>query len=130
MMGRVIEPVIQPLGFDWKVGIALITSFAAREVFVSSMGTIYGVESDDDDNATLKERMQADQFADGRPRFTTATAIALMVFYVFALQCASTVAVVRRETGGWKWPIFQFCYMGAVAWVASFLVWQIGNRWF
>jgi ferrous iron transport protein B len=130
MMGRAVEPAIAPLGFDWKVGIALMTSFAAREVFVSSMGTIYGVETDDEDNSSLKDRMKADRFDDGRPRFTTSSALALMVFYVFAMQCASTVALVYRETGGWKWTLFQFFYMTALAWGASFLVWQIGNRFF
>jgi ferrous iron transport protein B len=129
-MGRAMEPVIQPLGFDWKVGVALVTSFVAREVFVSSMGTIYGVESDDGDNSSLRERLVADKRPDGKPRYTVVTAIALMVFYVFAMQCASTVAIVRRETGGWKWPIFQFVYMGILAWGGSFLVWQIGNRFF
>lgn len=129
-MGRAVEPLIRPLGFDWKVGVALMTSFAAREVFVSSMGTIYGVEADDADNNSLKQRMQADRFADGRPRYNTASALALMVFYVFAMQCASTVALVYRETGGWKWTLFQFAYMTVLAWGASFLVWQIGNRFF
>lgn len=129
-MGRLVEPVIRPLGFDWKVGVALMTSFAAREVFVSSMGTIYGVESDDSDNSSLKERMRTDQYPDGRPRYTTSSALALMVFYVFAMQCASTVALVYRETGGWKWTLFQFVYMGVLAWGASFLVWQIGSRFF
>ena len=129
-MGRLIEPAIRPLGFDWKIGVALITSFVAREVFVSSMATIYGVESDDVANSSLKDRLRADVRPDGSPKYTPTLAISLMIFYVFAMQCASTVAVVRRETGGWKWPIFQFIYMGLLAWIGSFLVWQIGNRFF
>ncbi|MBV9463903.1 MAG: ferrous iron transport protein B [Verrucomicrobiae bacterium] len=127
-MGRAIEPAIRPLGFDWKIGVALVTSFVAREVFVSSMGTIYGIENDDPGNVSLQDQMRNDRLPDGTPRYNVVTGISLMVFYVFAMQCASTVVTVRRETGSWKWAIFQFAYMSAVAWAASFLVWQIGRH--
>lgn len=129
-IGRAIEPVILPLGFDWRIGIAVIASFAAREVFVSSMGTIYGLETVDSENpADLRERLRAERDpGTGGPFFTPLRALSLMVFYVLAMQCMSTIAVVRRETGGWKWPIFQFAYMGVLAWVGSFLVWH-GGHW-
>ena len=128
-IGRAIEPVIEPLGFDWKIGIAIIASFAAREVFVSSMGTIYGVELADAENtADLESRLKQEKDpATGGRFFTPLRAVSLMVFYVLAMQCMSTVAVVKRETGGWKWALFQFAYMSALAWIASFVVWQGGR---
>ncbi len=128
-IGRAIEPVLTPLGFDWKIGIAIITSFAAREVFVSSMGTIYGVElSDTKETMDLQSRLKQEKDPrTGTPFFTPLRAISLMVFYVLAMQCMSTVAVVKRETNGWKWPLFQFAYMTGLAWFASFLVWQGGH---
>jgi ferrous iron transport protein B len=128
-LGQAIEPVIEPLGFDWKIGIALITSFAAREVFVSSMGTIYGLEVEDTaETIELRERLKAETVpGTEKPFYTPLRALSIMVFYVLAMQCMSTVAVVKRETGGWKWPIFQFAYMSALAWLASFAVWQGGR---
>lgn len=129
-LGRAIEPIIAPLGFDWKMGIGIVTSFAAREVFVSTMSTIYNVaEADDSAEATrtLAEKLRAQRRPDGTPLYTPLLGITLMVFYVFALQCASTVAVVRRETNSWKWPLFQWLYMGALAWVMAFLTWQGGR---
>jgi ferrous iron transport protein B len=128
--GKLIEPTIQPLGFDWKIGIAIISSFAAREVFVSSMGTIYGISTDDDvgtSNLTTKLKQELDPKT-GKPFFTPLRAVSLMMFYVLAMQCMSTIAIVKRETNGWKWPIFQFAYMTAMAWGASFIVWQ-GGQW-
>ncbi len=126
--GHFIEPVIKPLGFDWKIGIGLISSFAAREFFVSTMGIIYAVEDDGDDNVEpLKQKLAEDRWPDGRPIFTPLACLSLMVFYVFAMQCLSTVAVVKRETNGWKWPIFQIAYMTAAAWLASFVVYQGGR---
>ena len=123
MLGRGIEPVIAPLGFDWKIGIALVTSFAAREVFVGTMATIYGVGSDDEQSSTLKERMQNDNIhASENKLFSFGTSLALMVFYAFALQCMSTIAVVKRETGSWKWPTYQFIWFGFLAWMGAFLV--------
>ena len=130
-MGHAIEPVIAPLGFDWKMGIGIITSFAAREVFVSTMSTVYNVGQADDSESgtkTLAQTLRAQTRPDGTPVYTTLVAIALMVFYVFALQCASTVAVVRRETNSWKWPLFQWVYMVLLAWGLSFITYQ-GGRW-
>jgi ferrous iron transport protein B len=130
-MGRAIEPVIAPLGFDWKMGIGIISSFAAREVFVSTMSTVYNVGSGDKSETgkkALVQTLRAQTRPDGSPLYTPLLAIALMVFYVFALQCASTVAVVRRETNSWKWPLFQWLYMGVLAWVLAFITYQ-GGRW-
>jgi len=124
-LGKFIEPAIRPLGFDWKIGIALITSFAAREVFVGTMATIYSVGSADD-NASIRERMAAEINPDtGLKVYTPATALSLLIFYVFAMQCMSTLAVVKRETKSWKWPIIQFAFMGAMAYFGSLIVYQI-----
>jgi ferrous iron transport protein B len=123
ILGKTIEPVITPLGYDWKIGIALITSFAAREVFVGTMATLYSVEKSD--NASLREKLQSARHPDGRPVYTLAAALSLMVFYVLAMQCMSTLAVVRRETKSWKWPLFQFTYMTILAYSMSFLVYHI-----
>ena len=132
-MGRAIEPVIRPLGFDWKMGIGIVSSFAAREVFVTAMGTIYNVDDDtakDDSKLSVAvgQRMRADiDPRTGRHTFTPLVAICLMVYYVLAMQCISTVAVVRRETNSWKWPLFQIGYMTVLAWVVTFLVYQVGK---
>lgn len=127
IMGRTIEPIIAPLGFDWKIGIALVTSFAAREVFVGTMATIYSAGSGVDENSvTLKESMKRDVNENtGLPLFTFASALALILFYAFAMQCMSTLAVVFRETRSWRWPIFQFFYMGALAWIAAFVAYNL-----
>lgn len=125
VMGRAIEPVIRPLGFDWKIGIALITSFAAREVFVGTVATIYSVENVESD-ASIRQKMADAKWADtGKPIYTTATAFSLMVFYAFAMQCMSTLAIVYRETKSWKWPAIQFAYMSVLAYVASFITYQL-----
>jgi ferrous iron transport protein B len=129
-MGRAIEPFIAPLGFDWKMGIGIVSSFAAREVFVSTMSVVYNIGKTEPDQqegignvvATLKKEKRED----GSPAYTTLTGITLMVFYVLALQCVSTVAVVRRETNSWKWPLFQWVYMGVLAWVLAFVTYRIG----
>ncbi|MCI0747291.1 MAG: ferrous iron transport protein B [Verrucomicrobia subdivision 3 bacterium] len=129
-LGHVMEPVIRPLGFDWQIGIGIVASFAAREVFVSTMSLVYNVgELDDSDEGTqtLAEIMKTQRHPDGTPVYTTLVGITLMVFYVFALQCVSTVAVVRRETNSWKWPAFQWAYMGLLAWVLAFLTYQGGR---
>ena len=129
-LGRLIEPVIAPLGFDWKMGIGIITSFAAREVFVSTMSTVYNVGQTDatpSSMTSLAQTLQAQKRPDGTPVYTPLTAVTLMVFYVFALQCVSTVAVVRRETNSWKWPFFQWFYMGVLAWGLAFLT-HLGGR--
>ncbi len=128
-IGRLSEPVLKPLGFDWKIGIAIIASFAAREVFVSSMGTIYGVEvSDTKETADLRSRLRQEKDPQtGKPFFTPLRAVSLMVFYVLAMQCMSTIAAVKRETNSWGWAMFQLAYMTGLAWVASFIVWQGGQ---
>ena len=123
ILGKTIEPAIQPLGFDWKIGIALITSFAAREVFVGTMATLYSVE--ESETKTLKQKMQAAVRPDGSQVYTLGTSLSLMVFYVFAMQCMSTLAIVRRETKTWKWPLVQLVYMTALAYIMSFIVYRI-----
>jgi len=125
-LGKIVEPVIRPLGYDWKIGIALITSFAAREVFVGTMATLYSVGGGKDaDQQTLRQRMQSARREDGRPVYDLATGVSLMVFYVLAMQCMSTLAVVRRETRSWKWPVIQLVYMTGLAYVVSFLFYQL-----
>jgi ferrous iron transport protein B len=125
-LGHIIEPVIRPLGYDWKIGIALITSFAAREVFVGTMATLYSVEGGKDaDRQTLHQRMQSARRDDGTPVYTLAAGVSLMIFYVFAMQCMSTLAVVRRETRSWKWPAIQLVYMTGLAYVASLIAFQL-----
>lgn len=124
--GKFIEPAIAPLGFDWKIGIALITSFAAREVFVGTISTIYSVGNDNDDLNTVRKRLEAEiNPKTGKKMFTPAVGFSLMVFYAFAMQCMSTIAVVHRETKGWKYPILQFIYLTALAYLSSFLVYQL-----
>ena len=123
-LGKMIEPAIKPLGFDWKIGIAIITSFAAREVFVGTMATLYSV-GDEENTASIKEKMaRATHSSTGEKVYTKATGYSLLIFYAFALQCMATVAIVVKETGGWKWPILQLLYMGALAYISSFLVFQ------
>ena len=125
VLGHTIEPVIRPLGFDWKIGIALITSFAAREVFVGTMATIYSVDGDADRIDSVQQKMRNAKNPDGSPVFTLAVAFSLMMFYAFAMQCASTVAVVYRETKDWRWPATQFIYMTLLAYGAAFLVYNL-----
>jgi ferrous iron transport protein B len=125
-LGKAIEPAIRPLGYDWKIGIALITSFAAREVFVGTMATLYSVGDEDDTNSsTLRQKMKAATREDGTPVYTLAAGLSLLVFYVIAMQCMSTLAIVKRETRSWKWPILQFIYMTLLAYFFSFIVFQI-----
>jgi ferrous iron transport protein B len=126
ILGQWIEPVIKPLGFDWKIGIALITSFAAREVFVGTMSTIYSAGDKGTRSMTVKEKMQSEINPDTlKPRYDFATGFSLMLFYAFAMQCMSTLAVVKRELQGWKWPLIQFIYMGALAYLASLIAYQL-----
>ncbi|WP_143434749.1 ferrous iron transport protein B [Hymenobacter roseosalivarius] len=124
LFGRTLEPAIRPLGFDWKIGIALITSFAAREVFVGTISTIYSV-GQDADMRTVQQKLAAEKDENGQPFFTPARAFSLLVFYVFAMQCMSTLAVVYRETKGWKWPLMQLVYMTGLAYVSSLVVYQL-----
>lgn len=122
--GKAIEPVVTPLGYDWKIGIALITSFAAREVFVGTMATLYAV-GDEENEGPLKEKMRDAKRADGTPVYTLATGVSLMLFYVFAMQCMSTLAIVRRETRSWKWPMIQLIYMTGLAYMMSWIAYQL-----
>lgn len=122
LIGKQLEPVIAPLGFDWRIGIALVTSFAAREVFVGTMATLFSVSEDNENDSLLHEKLKAATRTDGTPLFTLATGLSLMIFYVFALQCMSTLAVVRRETKSWKWPVIQLVYMTGLAWILSWAV--------
>jgi len=125
--GKAIEPAIKPLGYDWKIGIALISSFAAREVFVSTLATIYSV-GDDSNTTTIKERMAAELNQDtGKQRFNLPVGMSLLIFYAFAMQCMSTLAIVKRETNSWKWPILQLIGMTALAYLASLLTFTILN---
>ena len=127
-VGQLIEPVIKPLGFDWKIGIGLITSFAAREVVVSTLSTIYNVEDDGENMVNLKEAMKNDiNPVTGKNVFTPLVAISIMVFYVYAAQCVATFAIVKTETNTWKWPIFMIAYMTLLAYIMSFLVYNLGQ---
>lgn len=125
ILGKAIEPIIEPIGYDWKIGVSLLTSFAAREVFVGSLATIYAVQDDGEENRLLIDRLRADTRRDGRKTYTLATGCSLMVFYVFAMQCMSTLAVVKRETGSWKWPVIQLVFMGVLAYLTSFLTYSL-----
>lgn len=125
ILGKGIEPVIEPLGYDWKIGISLITSFAAREVFVGSMATIYAVGDDSETSRSLLDKMRDAKREDGTPVYTLATGVSLMIFYVFAMQCMATLAVVKRETKSWKWPLIQMGYMGVLAYLGAFVTYLI-----
>jgi ferrous iron transport protein B len=127
-IGKAVEPALRPLGFDWKIDVGLIGAFAAREVFVSTMGVVYGAgDVDKDDPAPLRDRMRAETRPDGRPAYSPLTGLSLMVFFAIACQCMSTLATVRRETKTLRWPAFLFAYTGVLAWTASFLVYQGGR---
>ncbi|NJB36526.1 ferrous iron transport protein B [Croceivirga sp. JEA036] len=122
-MGKAIEPIVKPLGYDWKIGIAVITSFAAREVFVGTLATIYSVGSDEEE--TIKNRMAAELKPNGKPLFDLPTGVSLMLFYAFAMQCMSTLAIVKRETNSWKWPLYQLIFMSVTAYVVAFTAYQL-----
>ena len=127
-LGHALEPVMRPLGFDWKISAAVVTSFAAREVIVSSLATIYAADdAGGEGTPVLRERLKADRHADGRPVFTPLVALSLLVFYVFALQCMSTLAIARRETNSWRWPFVMWAYMMALAYGSAFVVYQGGK---
>jgi ferrous iron transport protein B len=130
-VGHAIEPLVRPLGYDWKIGVSIAASFAAREVFVATMGTIYGVGEVDEQSAALREKLRTDRDArTGRLTYTPLVAVGLMVFYVYALMCMSTVAVTVREAGGgrvgWRWAGLQFGYMLVLAYGAAWLVYRAG----
>jgi ferrous iron transport protein B len=125
-MGKAIEPVIEPLGFDWQIGVGIVSSFAAREVIVSTLSIIYGVGGDaaEEDPNSLYDNLRESKRSDGSPVYTTATCMSLLVFYVLAMQCLPTQAVTRRETGSWNWAIFQFGYMTVLAYLAALITYQ------
>lgn len=125
MLGKTIEPVIAPLGYDWKIGIALLASFAAREVFVGTMATIYAVGDVEEDDAPLREKMLSAKRPDGSPVYTFATGMSLMIFYAFAMQCMATLAVVKREAGGWKMALLQLFMMSGIAYIAALITYQL-----
>lgn len=123
-MGKAIEPVVRPLGYDWKIGIAVITSFAAREVFVGTLATIYSVGNDEEE--TIKNRMAAEvNEQTNKPLFNLASGISLLLFYAFAMQCMSTLAIVKRETNSWKWPTAQLTFMSLFAYLVAFIAYQL-----
>lgn len=124
ILGKSIEPAIEPLGYDWRIGIALVTSFAAREVFVGTMATLYSV-GDGGEGMMLRDKLNAAKKPDGTKLFTLATGVSLMIFYLFAMQCMSTLAIVRRETKSWKWPVIQLIYMTGLAYIMSFIFYQL-----
>lgn len=125
-IGKVIEPVVKPLGYDWKMGIGILTSFAAREVFVGTMATIYSVEDDGEENLPLQKRMEAEVNPNtGRKSYNFATGVSLLLFYAFAMQCMGTLAIVKRETNSWKWPLYQLFGMGGLAYITAFIAYQI-----
>jgi ferrous iron transport protein B len=124
-IGKAIEPTISPLGFDWRIGISLLASFSAREVMVSTLGQLYAFSGDEEDLEGLGARLKAAKKPDGAPAYTLAVALSLLVFYVYSLQCVSTLAVMRRETGSWRWPALGFAYMLALAWVGSFVTYRL-----
>jgi ferrous iron transport protein B len=123
-IGKTIEPAIRPLGYDWKIGIAVVTSFAAREVFVGTLATIYSVGNNNDDS-TIRSKMEADVRADGTKIFNFATGVSLLLFYAFAMQCASTLAITKKETNTWKWPIIQLVFMSGFAYITALITYQI-----
>ena len=120
--GKILEPILTPLGYDWKIGIAIITSFAAREVFVGTLATIFSVGSENMD--TIKEKMSYQRKPNGQLLFNLPTGVSLMVFYAFALQCVSTIAIVKKETNSWKWPAIQFIFMTIIAYISAYIVYM------
>jgi ferrous iron transport protein B len=126
-LGRALEPVMAPLGFDWKLTVGIIGAFSAREVFVSTLALVYGLDDVDDEAAPLRERLRAETRADGKPAYSPLVGLSLLVFFALACQCMSTLAVVKRETHSWRWPLLMFAYMTALAYAASFIVYQGGR---
>lgn len=125
IIGRTIEPVFKPLGYDWKISIAVLTSFAAREVFVGNLATLYNIGSSGEDEVKIVERMRAEIRPDGTPVFNLATGVSLLMFYAFAMQCLSTVAITKRETNSWKWTLFQMIFMTGLAYIVALVAYQI-----
>jgi ferrous iron transport protein B len=127
MVGRAIEPVTKPAGFDWKIDVGLIGAFGAREVMVATLGVVYGIEDAADDDAPLAQKLREAKKPDGSPVYGVRTGLALLAFFVLACQCMSTVAAIRRETASWKWPAFVLGYTYAAGYTAAVLIYQIGG---
>ena len=126
ILGKTIEPAIKPLGYDWKIGIAVLSSFAAREVFVGTLATIYSVGNHSEEEATIKNKMAAEVHpVTGDKIFNFATGVSLLLFYAFAMQCVSTLAIVKKETNSWKWPIIQLVFMSGLAYIVSLIAYQV-----
>ena len=126
-IGKFIEPAFKPLGWDWRVSASVAAGFPAREVVIGVMGTVYALGADAGDEAGLRDRLQESRWPDGRPVFTLAMALGLLVFYAFALQCVSTVAVIGRETNSWRWAAGAWIYMSGFAWLAGMLTYQLAR---
>ncbi|XZE32834.1 ferrous iron transport protein B [Pirellulaceae bacterium SH501] len=130
MAGKWIEPVVKPLGWDWKIGVATIASFPAREVIIATLGTIYSLGAEEDEESEgLKAQMKAETWEDGRPVYSLATALSIMVFFALCAQCSATLLVIRRETNSWRWPIFSFVYMTTLAYLGAYLTYTIASAW-
>ncbi len=130
MAGKWIEPVVKPLGWDWKIGVATIASFPAREVIIATLGTIYSLGAEEDEESEgLKAQMKAEKWEDGRPVYSLATALSIMVFFALCAQCSATLLVIRRETNSWRWPIFSFVYMTTLAYLGAYLTYTIASAW-
>jgi ferrous iron transport protein B len=128
MAGHAIEPVVRPLGWDWKIGVGVLASFPAREVIIATLGTIYSLGGDVDEGSdSLRAELKSQRWPDGRPIYTVPVAFSIMVFFALCAQCASTLMVMKRESGGWKWPAFTFAYMTGLAYVGALLTYQIGR---
>jgi ferrous iron transport protein B len=126
-LGHAMEPILRPIGFDWQIGVGIIGAFAAREVFVSTLGVVFGIGEADEENKPLRQALRDARHDDGSPVMTPLSGVSLMVFFLLACQCMSTIAVVRKESGSWKWPLFLFSYMTVLAYLGSLLVYQGGR---
>jgi ferrous iron transport protein B len=130
MVGHRIEPLVRPLGWDWKIGVATIASFPAREVIIATLGTIYSLGSDENEESlNLQSQMQQAKWPDGRPVFTLATSLSIMVFFALCAQCSATLMTIRRETNSWRWPLFSFAYMTTLAYVGAWMTYQMFAWW-
>ena len=126
--GQAIEPAVKPLGWDWRIGVGVIASFPAREVIIATLGTIYSLGGDvDEQDGSLKEALASSRWEDGRPVYTLPVALSIMVFFALCAQCAATLMVIRRETNSWRWPIFTFVYMTTLAYVGSFITYNLAT---
>ena len=125
-MGHAIEPAVKPLGWDWRIGMAALASFPAREVIVAVLGTIYSLGEVDEESTSLRDALRGATWSDGRKVFDIPVALSIMVFFALCAQCVSTLAVIQRETGRWRWPVLTFVYMTALAYIGAFVTYQLG----